>query len=73
MHKITRSGDCSPQRYKLFLQQLKPLHMKSAKTLQTAGIAGIAALFIGVSLILFSFFQQLIDFVLHVQVSGIHH
>ncbi|MBX2923959.1 MAG: hypothetical protein KF746_17300 [Chitinophagaceae bacterium] len=46
--------------------------MNSTKTLEAAGVAGIATLFIGVFLILFSLFQQMIDFILHLP-AGVSH
>jgi hypothetical protein len=47
--------------------------MKNYKSLEAAGLASIAAIFIGGSFIYLSLLQVMIDFILNLQVSGIYH
>ena len=47
--------------------------MKNNKTLEAAGLAGIAVIFAGAAIVYADFFQQVIQFILSLQISGVYH
>ena len=47
--------------------------MKNTNIPDTVGFAGISAFFAGAFIIYLNFFQQMIHFILNLQLAGIHH
>jgi hypothetical protein len=47
--------------------------MKNNKTFEAAGLAGIAVIFAGAAIVYADFFQQVIQFILSLQISGVYH